>query len=66
MFYRMQRHNENGLEVARYLEKHPKVKQVYYLGLSTHTQNSVAVKTMSVSIYDSLIAVRSMCIKYAA
>ena len=27
---RMERHNSNGMRVAKYLEKHPKVRRVYY------------------------------------
>ena len=31
---RMDRHNENGMEVARYLDGHKKVKKVFYPGLA--------------------------------
>jgi len=31
---RMQRHNQNAMEIARYLHKHPKVTQVNFPGLS--------------------------------
>ena len=30
---RMQRHNENGLALAEFLETHPRVEKVYYPGL---------------------------------
>lgn len=43
---RMQRHNENGLAVARFLENHPKVEKVYYPGLETHGHFEVARRTM--------------------
>jgi cystathionine beta-lyase/cystathionine gamma-synthase len=43
---RMERHNSNGIKVARYLEGHPKVKRVYYPGLSSHSQHSIARKQM--------------------
>jgi len=43
---RMERHNSNGIEIARYLEKHPKVKRVYYPGLPSHPQYSIARKQM--------------------
>ena len=43
---RMQRHNENGLAVARFLENHPKVEKVYYPGLETHAHFEVARRTM--------------------
>lgn len=39
---RMQRHNENGMAVARFLESHPKVKRVIYPGLTSHPQHEVA------------------------
>ncbi len=41
---RMERHSDNALAVARYLENHPKVKWVNYAGLSTHPQNSLVQK----------------------
>ena len=43
---RMERHNSNGIRIARYLEKHPKVKRVYYPGLPSHPQHSIARKQM--------------------
>jgi cystathionine beta-lyase/cystathionine gamma-synthase len=39
---RMQRHNENGMIIARFLEAHPKVKRVIYPGLASHPQHEVA------------------------
>ena len=62
----MQRHNENVLAVAQYLDKHPKVKHVYYLGLTTHSQNSTAAKTMTVSIIHSLFLDLSLHINISA
>ena len=43
---RMQRHNANGLAVARYLAGHPKVEKVYYPGLETHPHFEIARQTM--------------------
>jgi cystathionine gamma-synthase len=43
---RMQRHNENGLRVARFLEGHPRVEKVYYPGLESHRDHEVAKRTM--------------------
>jgi cystathionine beta-lyase/cystathionine gamma-synthase len=43
---RMDRHNANGLAMAQYLENHPKVKRVYYPGLSSHPQHALAKKQM--------------------
>jgi cystathionine gamma-synthase len=43
---RMQRHNENGLAMARFLSKHPRVERVYYPGLESHPYYEVAQRTM--------------------
>lgn len=43
---RMQRHNANGLAVARWLEGHPKVRTVWYPGLESHPDHSVAARLM--------------------
>jgi methionine-gamma-lyase len=43
---RMEKHSENALAVARFLEGHPKVKRVYYPGLPSHPQYSLARKQM--------------------
>jgi cystathionine beta-lyase/cystathionine gamma-synthase len=39
---RMDRHNENGMAIAKYLEAHPKVKRVVYPGLPSHPQYEIA------------------------
>ncbi|HVP27091.1 MAG TPA: PLP-dependent aspartate aminotransferase family protein [Candidatus Bathyarchaeia archaeon] len=44
---RMERHNENAMKVAQFLEKHPKVQRVYYPGLESHPQHELAKKQMS-------------------
>lgn len=43
---RMQRHNANGLALARFLEKHPRVRQVYYPGLESHPTHAIARRQM--------------------
>ncbi len=43
---RMQRHNENGLRVAEFLENHPRVDRVYYPGLASHPHYEIAKQTM--------------------
>jgi cystathionine beta-lyase/cystathionine gamma-synthase len=43
---RCERHNQSGLEVARFLEAHPKVIQVRYPGLESHPQHELAKKQM--------------------
>lgn len=39
---RVERQCENAMKLAVYLEKHPKVKKVWYPGLSSHPQHEVA------------------------
>ena len=43
---RMVQHNANGLALAEYLNKHSKVKQVYYPGLPSHPQFELAKRQM--------------------
>jgi cystathionine gamma-synthase len=43
---RVQRQNENALEIARYLAHHPVVNQVYYPGLASHPGHEVAARQM--------------------
>lgn len=44
---RMERHGENALALAHWLEKHPRVQQVIYPGLPSHPQHALAKKQMS-------------------
>jgi cystathionine gamma-lyase len=39
---RMQRHCENALELAQFLEQHPQVARVHYPGLASHPQHALA------------------------
>uniref|UniRef100_A0A5S6QDV4 cystathionine gamma-lyase n=1 Tax=Trichuris muris TaxID=70415 RepID=A0A5S6QDV4_TRIMR len=41
---RMRAHEENGFEVARFLEKHPLVESVIFPGLPSHPQHELHVK----------------------
>ncbi|MGB0879950.1 MAG: cystathionine gamma-synthase [Polaribacter sp.] len=43
---RMQRHCENGKTIAHYLENHTKVSEVYYPGLESHPNHTIAKKQM--------------------
>ncbi|MGH6931209.1 MAG: trans-sulfuration enzyme family protein, partial [Dongiaceae bacterium] len=43
---RMERHCQNALAVARWLERHPKVAKVYYPGLPSHPQHELARRQM--------------------
>lgn len=44
---RMDRHCDNALQLATYLENHPEVKWVKYPFLKSHPQHHIAVKQMS-------------------
>jgi cystathionine beta-lyase/cystathionine gamma-synthase len=44
---RMERHNQNGLAVARFLEDHPKVSHVLYPGLESHPDHALASELLS-------------------
>ncbi len=41
---RMKQINNNAMEVAKFLENHPKVRFVYYPGLESHPQHELAKK----------------------
>lgn len=41
---RLRQHGESGMKVARYLEQHPCVKQVFYPGLDSHPQRDLVKK----------------------
>lgn len=44
---RVERHCENGEKVAHFLTNHPKIKTVFYPGLESHPQHTLAKKQMS-------------------
>ncbi|WP_414630741.1 O-succinylhomoserine sulfhydrylase [Agaribacterium haliotis] len=41
---RMQAHSDNAMALARWLQQHPKVEQVYYCGLPEHPNHELATK----------------------
>jgi cystathionine gamma-lyase len=43
---RMERHCSSALRIAQWLERHPKVRRVYYPGLASHPQHALAKKQM--------------------
>ncbi len=43
---RMDRHNQNGLTVARFLEAHPRISRVMYPGLESHPYHELAMRSM--------------------
>jgi cystathionine gamma-synthase len=44
---RVVRHNETGLKIAQALDKHPKIRQVFYPGLPSHPDHTIASQQMS-------------------
>lgn len=44
---RMERHMQNAMQLAEFLEKQPKVKKVIYPGLKSHPQHEIAKKQMN-------------------
>lgn len=44
---RMEQHDNNGREIAEFLSRHKKVKNVFYPGLRSHPQHALAKKQMS-------------------
>lgn len=52
---RQRKHSENALAVAKYLEKHPKVKFVYYSGLESFANHPIAKKYLK-GTYGGLVA----------
>jgi len=56
---RMQRHTENALVLAQWLEQHPKVAKVYYPGLPSHPQHDLAKKQMH--YFGGMISVELTC-----
>ena len=52
---RMERHSENTLAVARFLEKHPNVSWVNYPGLTTHPSHALAKKYHHRGLYGAIL-----------
>ncbi|MEA2906765.1 MAG: cystathionine gamma-lyase [Alphaproteobacteria bacterium] len=43
---RMERHCASALKIAQWLERHPKVRRVFYPGLASHPQHALAKRQM--------------------
>ncbi|XP_013410807.1 uncharacterized protein LOC106173993 isoform X1 [Lingula anatina] len=56
---RMEKHSQNALGLAKFLENHPIVNQVWYPGLPSHPQHDTAKKQMKV--YAGMIAFDMKC-----
>ncbi len=52
---RMERHSENALKVAQYLQNHPKVGWVNYPGLPDHPSYEIAKKTFKYGHYSAVL-----------
>jgi len=44
---RIERQNSSALQIARYLEKHPKIESVFYPGLESHKGHAIAKSQMT-------------------
>jgi len=51
---RMNAHSASALEIARFLEQHPRVGRVYYPGLENHPQHALA--TLQQSAYGGVVS----------
>ncbi len=56
---RMERHCHNALELAHWLETHPKVARVIYPGLKSHPQHALAKQQMS--LFGGMITAELKC-----
>src|SRR5690606_17997825 len=52
---RMERHSQNALKVAQFLENHPNVSWVAYPGLESHPTHDLAKKYFNSENYSALI-----------
>ncbi|KAF7352019.1 Aminotran-5 domain-containing protein [Mycena venus] len=57
---RAQRHCDNALAVATYLDAHPHVESVSYVGLPDHPSHPLALKTLRAGAYGGVI---TFCLK---
>ncbi|MHB2155273.1 O-acetylhomoserine aminocarboxypropyltransferase/cysteine synthase family protein [Calditrichota bacterium GD2] len=53
---RVERHCQNALELARWLEQHPRVSWVWYPGLPSHPSHELAKKYLRPGHFGSMIA----------
>lgn len=52
---RIERHNENALKLAQWLEKHPQVEWVSYPGLLSHPSHTLAKKYLRNGLFGSIL-----------
>ncbi|KAH0580479.1 hypothetical protein H2248_001978 [Termitomyces sp. 'cryptogamus'] len=53
---RAQRHSENAMALARYLEQHPQIAWVRYLGLPNHESHELALKTLRPGVFGGMLS----------
>ena len=53
---RMERQCQNALQIARFLQEHPGIANVYYPGLSQHPHHAIATRLMDKGQYGGLLA----------
>ncbi|KAG5644815.1 Homocysteine synthase [Asterophora parasitica] len=53
---RSQRHSENALALAKYLEQHPQISWVSYLGLESHASNALAKKILRPNAFGGVLS----------
>jgi cystathionine gamma-synthase/methionine-gamma-lyase len=53
---RMRQHCESALEVARWLEAHPRIGRVFYPGLPSHPQHAIASRLFRPGAYGGVIS----------
>jgi O-acetylhomoserine/O-acetylserine sulfhydrylase len=53
---RAQRHSDNALALARFLERHEKVSWVSYVGLDSHASHQLALKTLRKGVFGGMLS----------
>ncbi|KZT67502.1 putative O-acetylhomoserine-lyase [Daedalea quercina L-15889] len=53
---RAERHSQNALALAQWLEQHPKVSWVSYLGLTSHSSYKVAQRLLRPNVYGGVLS----------
>lgn len=54
---RMIQHSNNALKLAEFLEKHEKIKNVFYPGLKSSSANKTAVKNFTNNLFGGMISI---------
>jgi len=56
LLLRTQRHSDNALALAQYLEQHEKVSWVSYLGLESHPSHQLALRTLRKDAFGGVLS----------